>query len=311
MPFNFRMVLSGLMVVVPSRPQDFLAPADSLTVLLPNLRRPRTVGPPSLQPEILDPHFPFLLIPDGTRLEESTRRVDLAIPEQQQMFHLLGEEIEIQVPGLAPGLSMNTLRPLDLNQPTADEERSLFWIATVEDASPGFGAVNPDFLTAELEGNNQIATRLRIDAGHFCTHLLSERACQFHPTRDGDVERRYAIRLALEFQEVPDRVILRLTRAGESRELHLGQAAGELEVQLTNREFEDLLNPGNPADPRPAMVDRPLNDFDVFYGFSLAPEVPAEARRFLELVPLPPNPLEPVTPPHALCPPTGMTLRAA
>ncbi|MES1244601.1 MAG: hypothetical protein ABUT39_23545 [Acidobacteriota bacterium] len=314
MPFNFRIVLSGLMAVIPNRPRFFFAPTESLTVLLPNLRRPRAVGRPNPQPEILDPHFPFLVVPGGARLAESTRQADLTVPaRQEQLFHLLGEEIEIRVPGLAQGFSMNTSQPRSLVEPTADESRSLFWLATVEDASPGFGAVNPAFLSADLdlENNDQIASRLSINAGHFCTNLLSEGACRFNPVEDDDVERLYAVRLALEFTDVPDRVILVLTRAGVSQELHLGQAAGELEVQLTNREFEDLLSPRDPRRREPAVVGRPLNDFDVFYGLTDNNNVPLEARRFLELVPPPPSPTRtgPVNPPHALCPPTGMTLK--
>lgn len=312
MPFDFRMILSGLMVAVPGR-RFLFAPADSMNILVPNLRRPRLLEPFSAEdPQILDPHFPFLEFPEGARLDSSTRQVDLARPVAgRSLCHLAGEEIEILVPGLDRVFTMNTLRPVDLEEPTPEEERSLFWIATVEEASPGKGLLKPDLLTAPLENDAPIATRLRFDTGHFCTHLLSTNVCRFEPQMDGDVMRRYAIRLALEITGVPDRVTVSMKKGEVTQELHLAPRAGQtsLEIQLSNRELEDILNPN----PSPAAVavrepGRPLADFHVFYDFS-RDFVAGEPRRFLQEVEIEGKDGEQF-PPHALCPPTGMALAA-
>ncbi len=303
MPFTFRMVLSGLMVVVPDRPRSLFGPPESLTVLVPNLQKPRTLD----GADILDPHFPFLEIPTQSRRESSTREADLEIPSRRtSLFHLAEEEISIRVPGLDPALSFNTVKPRDLAHPNSEEEKSLFWLATVEQASPGYGLVNPSLLTADLVGNGDIATRLRIDTGSLCSHRLSERPCRFEPfQRDGEVDRRYTTQLALEIEGVPGEVILSLRKGDTTtRELHLmpRSRASELVVHFTNREFEDIVYLSS---EQPADVTRPLADFHVFYDVSLAKRdgrlIPAE-RRFLQM--LPDDGV--VHPPHALCPPTGM-----
>ncbi len=105
MPFTFRMILSGLMAVIPDRTFDTsLESADSVTILVPNLLKPRPLNNRrNGQQEILDPHFPILDFDLQNRQASSTRPVDLSTNDGRGICHLETEKIEIlPLPGLTP-----------------------------------------------------------------------------------------------------------------------------------------------------------------------------------------------------------------
>ncbi len=314
MPFTFRMTLSGLMVVVPDRPfESAFGPAGSVTVLLPNLLRPHPLE--NGDKAILDPHLPFLEFPLAARQSASTRAADLLNPARNTgLCKLLGEEIEIlAVPGLPVGFTLDTREPADPNQANPDEQKSLFWLATMEQAAPGRGTLKPGLLDSELGEKKDIVARMRVERGRFRTFALSTELCRFEPKGPAGFERRVAISLALEIEGVPSHVALSMKKTGEEPEvLVLAGKDGEVvELNLMNSEIEDVMNP-QPAGQVDLDPDRPVADFEVFYdladGFRTRNR--KEPKRFLRQF-RPDDDDTGSAPPHALCSPTGMNATKA
>lgn len=310
MPFTFRMILSGLMVMVPDRPfEQNLEPSDGVTFLFPNLLKPRKLEHmPNREPQLLDAHFPFLEFPMAARRSGSTREADLHNPARNAgLCRLVGEEIEIlAIPGQSVGFRMETSIPANKKVPAGDELRSLFWVASVEQGSPGRGVIRPDLLAAPLGEKESLVTRVRFEHGRLFTNTVTNRRCRFEPASRLRFERPVALSLALEIENVQTHVALAMRKQGQDPQvLVLAPEGGEgiVELNLMNREFEDIFNPSllQLAEP-----DRPLADFEVFYDLSSTFQ-PGDPRPFLREIPS----TDPVTdPPHALCPPTALS-RAA
>lgn len=310
MSFKFRMILSGLMVMVPDQPfEQTLEPSDGVTFLFPNLRKPRKLEHmPEKKEQFLDPHFPFLEFPTAARRSGSTRETDLSNPNRKtDLCRLVGEEIEIlPIPGQTVGFRMETSVPANQKVAAGSDAESLFWVAAVEQGAPGRGVIRPGLLEAPVGENESFITRVRFEHGRLFTNTVTNRRCRFEPASRLRFERPVALSLALEIENVKTHVALALKKQGEQpRVLILAPESGEgeIELNLMNREFEDILNPTllQLLDP-----ERPLADFEVFYDFSNGFK-PGDPRPFLREIPS----LDPITdPPHALCPPATLS-RAA
>jgi hypothetical protein len=310
MPFTFRIILSGLMAMVPDRPfQDTLEAADGVTFLFPNLLRPRELEHRMTEaPEFLDPHLPFLEFPTAARLDASTREADLLNPRRStSLCRLVGEEIEIlPIPGLSAGFKMETSIPANRKVAAGDEVKSLFWVTPLEQGSPGRGIIKPGLLDGPLGDKKDIVTRIRFERGRLFTNTVTDRPCRFEPASPLRFERPIALSLALEIEGVPTQVALAMKKQGQdTKVLVLAPKDGQsvVELNLMNREIEDILNPTLPQVLEP---DRPLADFEVFYDFSSGFK-PGDPRPFLREIPSR-GPIQ--DPPHALCPPTALS-RAA
>lgn len=312
MPFTFRMTLSGLMVVVPDRPfASAFGPAGSVTILLPNLLRPHPLE--NGDRASLDPHLPFLEFPLAASQAATTREPDLLNPARKTgLCKLVGEEIEIlPVPGLPVGFTLDTRSPANVNQPTLAERESLFWLATMEQATPGRGTLKAGLLNSELGETKEIVARARIDRGRLSTLALSLDPCRFEPDGPRNFQRRIAISLVLEIPGVPSHVRLSMKKADREAEVLVlaGKDGETVELHLMNSEIEDVMNP-RPAVQLPLEEPlRPIADFEVFYDLAAGFRARNrnEPRRFLQQI----REGTPQNPPHALCSPTGMNAEQA
>lgn len=307
MPFNFRMVLSGLMAVVPDRPfAKTIESASSVTLLMPNLLASRMLS----TGEALDPHVPILEFKKLFRDENlSSRLPDLEnLNKGTVLYRLEGEELEIlPVPDLAVGFSLIGDRPVNKNKPSNAERRSLFWVTTMEQALPGRSKLRPGLLDGPLDGRGKIVTRIKIERGRLVTQALSPNICRFDPAAPEPFEQRVAVRLALEIDRVPRHVVLSMKRKGEeARRIVFAPPDGtsDVEVELTNREHDDILG----LHPTVRPPDRALADFEIFYdlvdGLNLTRE---DARPALRQVFRRGDPQDPDLTRHAICPPTAFT----
>lgn len=311
MPFTFRMILSGLMAVIPDRTFDTsLESADSVTILVPNLLKPRPLNNRrNGQQEILDPHFPILDFDLQNRQASSTRPVDLSTNDGRGICHLETEKIEIlPLPGLAQDFKLLTGVPNDVDNPTPGEKRSLFWLVTMEQASPGNGALEPGLDAAPLNRKGRIITQVKLERGTLATHALSENSCRIEPLDQNPLDRRVAASLQLLIENVPIHVALSMKKEGKpAQTLFLAPPDGtsEVRVRLMSREFEHI---GLPEPPEPDELDQPVADFEVFYDLVKGFDREQGIRPFLfEVVPPPPGRVNFTTDtPKALCPPTAL-----
>lgn len=297
MDYQFRMVFSGLSVLVPSLEfNGAVQPAESAVMLLPNLLRPRALSDRS----ILDSHFPILKFNLDQRQDSSTRQTD-AQSGATGLCLLVGEEIEVlPMQRLSTSFSMVTDPPADLEEPTPEHQRSLFWLATMDQAAPGNGRLMSDLVEGPLGTKSKIASRVRLDRGRLVTDRLSRRVCRFNPEGTSRLNRRIAVSLALEIDHVPGPIALSMSRAGKPPErLVLAPRNGEdvVQVEIQNREADEFF--AIIPELEPDLV-RPEGDFEIF--FDLLADQRLERRFIQQIIP---EGEFPVDPPHAMCPPTA------
>lgn len=154
MPFNFRMILSGLLVVVPDRRfEKTVEAAGTVTILVPNLLSSRVLS----TGQALEPHVPVLEFDLAHRRDPSTRETDLVNPDRGKgICSLRTEEIEVlPVPSLASSFEIVGGRPANKQTPTLEERRSLFWMTTMEQAVPG-SELQPELLDGPRESSGRI-----------------------------------------------------------------------------------------------------------------------------------------------------------
>ncbi|HEX4953704.1 MAG TPA: hypothetical protein VF017_09965 [Thermoanaerobaculia bacterium] len=307
MSYTFRVVFEGVCAYVPEYPffvknGQCLKPQDkkirSLTVLLPDLRRPGiTLGSDAKNvslPKLREPHFPLMQFRLGDLREGTTRRVDLvcrdiserdetgilSLRREQIRFHLDAENAATF--SFASALPRNP-KADDPKKPTLadlEELESLYWLPALDQIAKNNKAaqrVREDFMPSYRgpfpEG---LIARVECSGGRLRTHEFNRlvngevAVWNFAPPADPshfEWNRGIGNSLALEFFDVRGDVrieIKRLANEVVERQVVLGFAPGAsrpvLEVKISNREPELLFE-----EEGFSRLVLPDMDFQAFY----------------------------------------------
>ncbi|HEV2851557.1 MAG TPA: hypothetical protein VHC97_02020 [Thermoanaerobaculia bacterium] len=264
------------------------------TVLLQRLTRARALANQvNLQPEVIDQHFPLLEFNLADLQPESTRRADFhCFPDAagrmtRGVCLLNGEDLTIGAEGreLAGGLSFSRQAPKDLANPQLSEEEqaSLFWMVTLEDAVPGNAALNPKLLGTDPGSNQPILARVKLTEGRLRTRELTDSPYTVAGSKgSSSLNRRVATAFELEV-DCGSKVRIRMVshRNGSKTERALVLAAaggGDVEVGIANMEIDRYVGLDAAAGPRVEA------DFEVYSDLLANPPAKGEPRPFLSNV---------------------------
>jgi len=284
MSFTFRIHFSGLCAFIFDQPVKEgsgssgevppLIKKEGL-VLFRNLIRSRPLSPVpddiSRTPQFLDPHYP--------QLEFKMRDLDVAANERvpdlvntatgQGLCLLFGEDLTLRPDSKdAQPYSLTIPRsiPKDPENPTTAEERSLWWVATLEDAFPGKGTLRKNLDKVSPNELGEIVARVRITQGDLFTSERSLRSCTFERPGSQVFKQRVATQLTVEIPNIQSNIGIRMVKNGFSkgaRELILFPSDGiQVDIKIHNLEIDGFL--GLPKD----YQARPVADFEIHYQMS-------------------------------------------
>src|SRR5262249_14218756 len=194
-------------------------------------------------------------------------------------FLLLGEDLTIRPDGQPPkrnSLRLSSSEPQNkTDKPTmSDSERAtLWWMATLDDAFPGLGGVNPVLIDNPPAVNSEILARVQLGEGSLKTLDLSPDPVRFvfgSPSFRQFVALK--LRLAVDFTSFVEIVMESKSQSGQQvvRKLVLKPAAasGEILIDIQNQEIDTLI-----GIPPSYPTKRAEADFEVYAR--LNPNLPA------------------------------------
>jgi hypothetical protein len=323
---NLRVKISGLCVFAFERPlKTSVEPPTAATLLLQKLTHARALSNvPNQRYEILDQHFPLFVYNLADRDSASTRTTDfLAVPDAngKQMTKgvclLFGDDVKIlsdmdsseKQNGRSDGkngasrLQFDLKGPKDKDNPTEDELKSLWWMATLQDAFPE-AEIDPVFVQSAPGANQAILARVKLDRGLLTTDQRTDRPCTFVSPGNQKFDQQVATSFNLDIP-FKEKIVIEITRKIEGRvepsKLILapsGHGSGGLEIEIKNMEIDELIGMKRSYSPRPEA------DFEIYAdllkkkpdGFS-APKTTTYLRQT--------GPGNPAGIRNSTCPPTG------
>jgi hypothetical protein len=243
--------------------------------------------------DVLDQHFPMLEFnPDDRDAAASTRGPDfLCTPDAQGKMKtgvctLFSDDLTILIDGRTMGSNGNVLK-LTRTPPanpsastlTGTDRETLWWMATLEDAFPGKGRVNPIFINNPLGPNQTFLARVVLSEGTLKTVDLSDHPCIFTSVSSANVNTSFNQRIATSFVlEVPfaKTIEIRMKRPNSNNQFDTSQmifspAAGQdLQIAIKNMEIDPSIGlpPYKNTNPRSEA------DFEVYA--KLLPGVPVQ-----------------------------------
>jgi hypothetical protein len=254
---NLRIRISGLCFFAFNRPlKTSREDPTSARLLLQRLTSARTLKHMVLgRNEVLDQHFPMLEFSLGDRDATSTRRVDFsARPDANGRMTrgvclLFGDDVTITTDdgGVAPTLQLDRSKPEDpaALQLSQQEQGSLWWMPTLEDAFPGNSAINPLFANNPPAANQPILARVELNQGKLQTLELSDYPCTFVSPGSASFNQRIATALALDIpfkRRIIFDMVRRIDGQQETSRLVLRPSdGGDLDVEIKNMEIDDLI----------------------------------------------------------------------
>jgi len=258
MSYTLNVKFSGLCAFVPDTPFADGAPARA-QVFLPNGMKPK---PLTFDSKILDPHYPLLEFAQDQLDPNSPRQADLRrAADGRGACVLAGEDVWFDLK-----LEAQSKAGLTISEKNSDEaapDDSLFWLAKLENASPGV-YLDPSLLDGpKLTPDFPIAARVSFDQGLLKVSGRTERDCEFHPSRPGDPQykQRIATELTLEIGGLSEPPVIVTQKPGQpSRKLMFNPGLSSYEVRIHNTELDDYL--GIPNDMR--RVEE-VPDFEIYY----------------------------------------------
>jgi hypothetical protein len=315
---NLRIKISGLCIFAFDRPLKGEVPPTRATLLLQKLTHARTLSNvPNQRYEVLDQHFPLLVFNLPDRDPASTRTADfLALPDStgRQMTKgvclLFGDDLKILPDGQEKGaddyLRVDAKPPKEPSNPTEEELKSLWWMATLQDAFPTKAneapvGIDPVFINSKPGANQAILARIDLAEGRLMTHERTDRSCIFAPPGNPEFNQQIAVSFHLDIP-FKEKVVIKVTRRADGREeeSHLvlapsGHGSGGLELEIKNMEIDELIGMKRSYSPRPEA------DFEV-YADLLANKPPGlDQRTYLRQM----TPGNPAGIRFSTCPPTG------
>lgn len=264
----------------------------------------------NFQHEVLDQHFPLLAFDADARDASSTRVPDfLACPDpagkmMKGVCLLLGDDLTLLLDGepmRESALKLNRNPPANPFAPQLanGDKETLWWMATLEDAFPGHGTIDPIYIKNKPGPNQPILARLPLSQGELKTQDLTDYPCTFLEPGASTFNQRIATSFVLQvpFQKT---VEIRMERPKSGRternNLVFSPAAGkDLQIDIKNMEVNELIGFDSAYGPRATA------DFEI-YG-ELLPRTVAVQKPFLVQT----GPGGPAGVGLSSCPPTGGT----
>jgi hypothetical protein len=291
---NLRIAISGLCVFAFDRPlpKGKGKEPTSVTLLLQRLTQSRQLdNVVNFKHEVLDQHFPLLAFDADDRDPESTRGPDfLGVPDPtgkmtKGVCLLFGDDLEILIDGkpMRPNaLTLASNPPSNPNAPrlAGQNKETLWWMATLEDAFPGRGTINPVFITNAPGPNQAILARVQLSEGQLKTLDLTDDSCMFLPPGSAAFNQRIARSFALDipFEKKVEIMMKRPngTQMDTRRMIFSPKAGKDLLIDIKNMEVNELIGfdmaYGTP---------RATADFEIYAELLLNPIQDKEPRPFL------------------------------
>jgi hypothetical protein len=300
---NFTIAFDGLIALVFNRPLKQTPAPDGVTVLIPNLLASRQLQNVTINgaDDILDPHYPllrFATAPDPA----STWPAGMTLPAPGGPVSaclLYDMDLALEIDGKAPAGAVQIRNSAAASEQDLD---TLWWLATIEDAFPNQYEAVPALVIDRPLAFNQVVARLALAQGKLTTGKLSDYPCQFTAPSTSTFKQKIALNIqyTIPFQQ---QVALVSTAwkpdpAGTVSRI-VWKSAADLVVQIGNVEADPFF--GLPIDQYPA--NRPLEDFEVFYGLVQPANVKGKMGGIASPVQLLPNGSAAG---HTMCPPGGM-----
>lgn len=309
---NFSLTISGLCVFAFDQPvKGNGKDPTQVRLLLQRLNRSQELDNMNgTSHEVLDQHFPMLELNPGDLATTSTRVPDFAYAPDatgtmgKAACTLFGDDLTILIDGspMKPNaLKMTRTPPTNPSavplSAGADQE-TLWWMATLDDAFPGNGKINPIFINSAPGPNQSILARVLLSEGTLKTLDLTDQPCTFVSPGSQTFRQRIATSFVL---QVPfhQTVEIRMARPNSSakidtRSLVFTPAAGkDLQIAIKNVEIDSAL--GIPL----IYAPRSVADFEIYAQLLLNP--PKGVKPFLKQS----SPGSPSGVGLSSCPPTG------
>lgn len=294
---TLRMSFSGLCTFVfdpPLDPSIFEeSPAGDAnlkkaTVLLQRLTRARALANQvNLRSEVLDQHFPLLEFNRKDWQPKSTRKADFhCFPDAEGEMTkgvclLKGEELTIVSDRPSDSsLAFSRLKPKDPANPVLglDEETSLFWMATLEDALPGRAMLNPRLLDTPAGSNQPILAKVQFDQGFLKTRELTDLPFNLGPSGpNSSFPRRVAIAFDLEVPFKEEVTVNMLSLNSDVPRRLVLKSQKDVEVGIANMEIDRYIGIDPTTGPHVAA------DFEVYFDLLQRPIAQDQSRPFLQL----------------------------
>lgn len=272
---NLQIKISGLCVFAFDRPLKKEGPPPTrATLLLPKLTHARALNNfVNQRYEVLDQHFPLLVFNLNARDSASSRDIDFMIPDpknpdrkkiDQGVCLLFGEDVTIKTDDdkVPHKLELDQTPPAKPLAATADpkEKLSLWWMATLDDAFPGKGNVNPLFLDNPPGPNQAVLARVQLTQGRLATTDLTDHPCTFMPPGDPKFYQRIATSFTLDlpFQEKVEINVERREDGKISASNLILKGPGNVQIEIKNMEIDELIGMKKSYSPRPEA------DFEVY-----------------------------------------------
>lgn len=259
---TFKLMISGLCIFAFDRPLPKGQPngqkPTSATLLLQRLTQSRQLTHmlSSSKHDVLDQHFPLLAFDaDDLDPKASDRGPDfLGVPVNGKMTKgvclLFGDDLTISIDGRPMqqnALALSVDRPSDPFAPQVTDANlsTLWWMATLEDAFPGNGTINPIFIKSKPGPNQPILSRLQLGEGTLMTAALTDDPCTFLPPGSQSFNQRIATSFVLEipFQKTVEIGLERPKGTGvDPRKIVFAPPAGkDLVIDIKNMEVNQLI----------------------------------------------------------------------
>ncbi|HWM89777.1 MAG TPA: hypothetical protein VN493_03345 [Thermoanaerobaculia bacterium] len=278
MPFDFRVIFSGICAFVPDPDGSFDDPGkrptqgfQSVTVVLPDMRRAKAVGDGNAR----DSHLARLELKSGQGWVSAGRVPDLIAPKiGRDVYTLAKEQISFRFGQKNPGqVTPGKIEILNFPEvpnpapeepkPGRNEENYFWWVPKMERVVAGSDKIRVDLLDPRSE---DVSGWVRLTQGLLSTHKLSGKVLVFKPLGGQDngqgLRQRIARSIAVDVMDVDSVEIVFEKSDGVRTSLSLSDASGRVDIEIKNRELDHLL--GVPIVIPDSKPPQPDIDFSTF-----------------------------------------------
>jgi hypothetical protein len=280
---NLQIKISGLCVFAFDRPLKKAGPPPTrATLLLPKLTHARALNNfVNQRYEVLDQHFPLLVFDLDARDPASTRDSDFLVPDtartriEKGVCLLFGDDLTITTDDgkVASKLNLDQTPPTKPLATTVDpkERQSLWWMATLEDAFPGKGEVNPLFIDNPPGSNQAVLARVQLTQGRLASAELTDHPCTFMPPGNPKFYQRIATSFTLDLP-FKEKIEINIERREDgkispSQLILRPPSRSNFTIEIKNMEIDELIGMKKSYSPRPEA------DFEVYADILAQPIV--------------------------------------
>lgn len=248
MPYTLRIVFSGLCAFVPDKPFDPADPPTEVVALLRNLFKPIVFS----NGDVMAVHIPRVEVEPKNYRSTSTRPIDFVqdpgTSQERDVFVCRFEDIKFAPEGVLPSpgtLTVNAVRPVDENNPTPDEKRSLYWLADFRD-SAGANARIKTMLLGDIipDDGPLVSCRVFISSGELQSQQLQDGLWIFDPRLQ---PKKLTRSIALEFKGLSrdSEIVFREFDQTQETKIAVGPPASspteDVVIEIKNAEVDRFL----------------------------------------------------------------------